>query len=367
MSHRITVAEVGQLVAKHIDRSWPIDKNSVYQYLDLIQERIWASGLFSGSTKWAYASVMKDNTIITPHGYSVLLGAKIGCEPAVIKDKFWTIHKNGPAKEPNDPTHFSNIIQHLGDYPTLIEHSREAFFKCDKPVYNIGVVADGAPSYMDPPVTVISGHAANGKPIYTYGKEQDFKIASEQEIIDRETLKLAGDDMYLQSDVLEGLQIPVTNKFITHTGVDFTEIYNIAKDPTPTRVDYYAVPKDNSCEAILIASLEPFQTYSSYSVYKIKQECVNQGCCYALFKRSRPDKIVSDNQFFLITNLLAILDFAKYVHHTYYKDNIAVGSNFLNSALQNLAIDVENENPTKESTFQVDNPQRNALKKRRFR
>lgn len=367
MSHLITAGEAGELIARHVDRSWPNDRTSVFKILDLIQEQIWVSGLFSGSTKWYWAKVREDNTIITPHGYNKLLGVKIGHEAAEIKDVFWTFHKNGPFKEPQQSADYTNIVQHMGDFPTLLEHYNNTEFKRTKPAFNIAVISPCSPGYEDPPITVISGKSCDEKPVYSYGKSNDYRLADENEINEREILRDNGDDYCVASDILEGLQIPITNKFVTNSLVDFTEIYNIAKDPTLARVDYYACPKDSPGRAILIATLEPFETSSIYSAYKIKRDCVKQGCCYALFKRSRPEKIVAENQFFITSSNIVILNMAKYIYQTFYKDNPPAGREFLSMAMSHLASEVENENPTKTSTMQVSNPTRDAAKKRRFR
>lgn len=360
---RLTAEKAGAFIARHVGLSWPNDKESVYEILDLAQKEIWSTGLFTGSTKWFYASVMTDNTIITPHGHNKLLGLKIGCQAATIKDQFWTFHTNGPLKEPDQSTGFSKIVQHMGDYPTLIDHALKRDNKClQGSGFKIAVISEGSPTYTQAPRTIISGLGLDGKPLYSYvDKETSLSRAvnkddeEEDEIEEIEAMFKEGDYLDPSEDLLDGVSLPVTNKFVSNDCFIFSGIANISKEPTMARVDYYAIPVDGcENEAIKIASLEPYQIHSQYSIYQIKDNCINKGCCYGLFKVSEPDKIVCDNQFMIVDNDKAILDFAKYIHKTYYKEDIAGGQTFLGYGLASLAKQVQNENPTHEIVPQVE-------------
>lgn len=360
---RLTAEQAGSFIARHIDLSWPNDKESVYEILNLVQREIWNTGLFSGSTKWFYVKVMEDNTIITPHGHNKLIGLKIGCEAATIKDQFWTLHKNGSFKEPDQGANFTKIVQHLGDYPTLIDHALKRDNKCfNKGGFKLAVISPASPSYTKYPSTIISGLGLDGKPLYSYVNQQTSlsravnKDDDEDDEIDEiEASYKEGDFLDPSEDIIEGMSLPISNKFITNECFVFSEISNISKEPTMGRVDYYAIPVDGcEQEAIKIASLEPYQIHSRYSIYQIKNECINQGCCYGLFKVSEPDKIVCDNQFMIIDNDKAILDFAKYIHKTYYKEDINGGQTFLGFGLAALNQQIQNENPTKETVTQID-------------
>lgn len=350
----ITAAEAGEFISKFVDKGWPHDRHSVYEILDLVNTEIWQTGLFQGSTKWFYARILEDNTIVTPHGYSKLLGAKIGCKGVDIKDQFWMFHENGPFQEPDQSSNYTSIVQHLGDFPTLFNHYKDSREKCCKSGFSIAVVSCGSPAYTNPPLTLVTGLDMKGKPVYTYPSGTESRIATDDEIEMYEKIQKEGDYLYVESDILQGVQIPITSKFTsTQKGILFSDIVNIAKDPTMARVDYYAIP-DGEQHGILIASLEPFQTVSSYSIYKIKNNCIAGNCCLGLFKVSPPEKIVSDNQFMIIPNKSILLDFAKYVHKKYYKEDFAGAGVFLSSGVAALSAQIRNENPTKKRTIQID-------------
>lgn len=349
----LTAEEAGEFVAKFIDKSWPNDKESVFQILDLAQSEIYKTGLFSGSTKWFYTKVLDDNTIITPHGYSKLLGLKIGCSLAEIKDQFWMFHENGPASEPECSNIYTNVVQHLGDFPTLFNHYKEAKEKCCKSGFRIGVVSCNSPSYLTPPLTRINALDKEGKPVYTYPSGLESRVATDDEVEQYEKMQNQGDYMYVESDIMQGVQVPVTSKFIsTPKDLVFSEIVNIAKDPTMARVEYYAIPEGEQ-HGFLIASLEPFQTSSCYSIYKIKNSCVKDKCCLGLFKVSPPERIVSDNQFMIISDKTVLLDFCKYVHKKYYKEDYQGAGLFLSSGVASLSAQLKAETPNKTKTLRV--------------
>lgn len=365
MSH--TVAQVAENIAKFVDRSWPNDRHDMYSMMDLIQDAIWKSGLFKGSTKWFYASVRNDNTIITPHGYNVLLGAQVGftCSDQVarIQDEFFFFKENGPVHEPCEGVSYSRDIQHMGEYPTLLNFYDDS--RIIRDAFTIGVISEGSPGYANYPKTVVSALGCEGKPIYSYGASQQYKLADGEDVDNMRNMQLQGEDFYTETDILEGLQFPITCDFNIRHDVHVTSIYNIAKDPTLSEVKYYAV-RLGQCKGLLIASLGPFQTSSVYNIYKILSKCVKNSQAFCLFKVSKPEKIVSDNQFFLTDNITAQINFAKYIYYSYYKNDLQKGLPFFELGLADLAKEITASEPAKAKVINIQNNLERARRERKF-
>jgi len=360
-SSLITAKTAATLIAPYVEKSWPNDRDSIYSILDLVQEAIWKSGLFEGSSKWAYVKVNKNGTIVTPHGYSILLGAKVGNSKYNIRDSYFMFHENGPLTEPGESNHFSKNIQFLGSYPTLINHIDD--LKINKGDYKLGVVSPCLPPTGSPPVSIISANDANGKKIFTYR----FREKEDPEIIDNEIINYTPDDIDYNNGIIEGVVYPVTNKLITYDNVRVSEVYNITKDPTLSPVDYYALfPYDGECdpsEGVLIASLDPFQTQSMYNVYKIVNNCINDGQAFCLFKRDRPEKLVNDSQLILTNSQTALISLAKGIQYKYFKDNIPVGDAFMSTGMRDISDEILASNPGAARTLQFKDDKLNASRR----
>jgi hypothetical protein len=359
-----TADKAGQLIAQFIEKSWPNDKEVIFNVLSLVNEEIWNSGLFPDSTKWAYVKVGKNGTITNPHGYSVLLGAKIDCDKFEVKDSYFMFHSNGPLREPDESSSFSKSIQFLGTYPTLINPQNDYMFKCGDKGFNIGVSACNLPPSRYPPLTIISGLNLGGRPIYTYRfentKSDEVRIADDDEITN-----YTPDDVDFESGLIEGVQFPITNKLIKFSNVAFSDIYNIVKQPTLTDVDYWMVD-EATCKAIKIATLGPFQTRSAYNIYRIDNKCINSGCAFTLFKREKPDPIINDSQFILTNNQNALISMAKGVYLMYFKEDINTGTAFITKALRDIGRELTQSNPAASNKIQVEDISKYA-KNRRFK
>ena len=357
----ITAEKVGELIAPYIEKSWPNDRDLIFNVIDLIQEQIWSAGLFEGSSKWAKVRVNQNGTIVTPHGYSILLGCKIGNVKLDIRDSYFMFHSNGPTDEPQESNEFSKNVTHLGTYPTLINHLDDAYSNSGD--YYIGVVSPCLPPSSIVPLTTVGVKDLNSKPVYTYR----FSEKSDPDVIEDDALKnYTPDDVRMEDGIIEGLRFPITNKLIKYCNVRISEVYNITKEPTLSNVDYYALSPENPNSGILIASLDPFQTHSSYNVYRITNKCINKGEAFCLFKRSKPETVVNDSQIVFCNNKTALISLAKGVHYMYFKDNIAIGQTYLATGLQEISKDIEQSNPGVKRNLQIDD-WRNKNAKKSFR
>lgn len=341
-----TAEQAGSLIAEFVEKSWPMDRESVYRILDLVNEQIWRSGYFQDSTKWYYAKVREDNTIITPHGYNILVGANTKFDKAVIRDTPFMFHSNGSRIEPPQSETFSRNIQFLGDYPTMISHMQDSL-KHFKGEYKVGVHAPGMPAMRYPPISIVSCLNLNGKPVYTYR----FNEKDDLDVLDE---NYTPDNVNLEDGIIEGVQYAIGDKMVVYDNVIVSQIYNIIKEQTLAEVNYYLIPKDCCDSAILVASLQPFQTKSRYKVYKVNSKCVVDGCCFGLFKRSKPDDIVNDSQLMMTDDKNAIINLAKGVYHWFYKENQQKAVPFITAGLDSLARSVNQSNPEISMPIQVD-------------
>ncbi len=360
----MSAAEAGKLIAPFVELSWPNDQDKIFSILDLVQEIIWKSGFFEGSTKWATVRVQSDGTVVTPHAYPILVGAKIGHQKLDIRDSYFTIHENGPLKDPDESDTFSKNVLHVGSYPTLINHIDD--IKLCKKAYKIGVVAPCLPPSSVPPLTTVSAHGTDGRRIYTYR----FRESNDPELIDDDKIIEYGpDDVQIEDGVLEGIIYPVTNKLITYGNVLVSEIYNITKAPTLSRVDYYLLDPEQDCcikSGILVASLDPFETVSNYNVYRVVNRCINKGTMFGLFKKGRPEKVINETQVILSNDMNGLISIAKGVQYKFFKDQKDKGDSFIGDGLNSISQELVANNPGLINTIQIRDATKSATK-RRFR
>ena len=361
----INAGMAGELIAPFIAQSWPNDREAVFRTLDLVQEVIWKSGIFDGSSKWTTVKVNKDGTIVSPHGYSVLLGAKIGKQKLTIRDSYFMFHENGPLTEPDESNNFSKNVQFIGTYPTLINHIDD--MRIGRGDYKLGVISPCLPPSGSPPTTIISANNLKGRRIYTYR----FREHSDPEILeDDDIVNYTPEDVSMQEGIVEGVIYPITSKLIIYDNVRVSEIYNITKEPSLSAVDYYVMsPLSAECscnEGILVASLDPFQTQSRYSVYKVVNSCINEGKAFCLFKKDRPETLVNDSQLILTNSKNGLIALAKAINFTYNKDDAQKGEYFLGKGMKDIADEIASSNPAAKRELQISNVQKDAST-RKFR
>lgn len=356
--------KAGELIAPYVELSWPNDQVKIFSILDLVQEIIWKSGFFEGSTKWATVRVQSDGTVVTPHAYPILVGAKIGHQKLDIKDSYFTIHENGPLKDPDESDSFSKNIQFVGTYPTLINHIDD--IKLCKKAYKIGVVSPCLPPSSVPPLTTVSAHGTDGRRIYTYR----FRERHDPELIeDDQIVEYGPDDVQIGDGVLEGVIYPITNKLIIYNNILVSEIYNIQKAPTLSRVDYYLLDPEQDCctqNGILVASLDPFETISRYNVYRVVNRCINKGTVFGLFKKGRPEEIINESQIILSNDMNGLISIAKGVQYKFFKDQKDKGNSFIADGLDSISQELVANNPGLINTLQIRDTTKSATK-RRFR
>lgn len=334
-----TVESIGEFVAPYLGKRYRGDRQSILNILDLVATEIWNSGKFHNSTKWFYTGVRGDNTIITPHGYNVLLGLNLNFRPRTLRDAEFLFHQNGPGELPAFSKDYSADVYDLGEYPIyrLIETLCQPCEGKKQNCYKVGarVVSQCGQNAK----TRIYGVDQDGNPIYSFvrGEKEEVCQCTEEEVA------------YYDS-AIEGLEINLTEQVKAYD-IWFSRISNIIKEPTKYPVEYFAIDKHGI--AIQIARLEPFQVNSSYRTYRIPHTCIKQRCCLGLFKVTKPNNYIDDSQPFISDNKLAILSIAKGVDKKFNRDELDAGNALITDGVMALARELKEESSNTEYPIQV--------------
>jgi len=338
----IIVRDAAALVAPFIGKVYPNDRESIFQILDLSQQSIWEAGKFYGSTKWAYVNTRSDNTIITPHGHNSLLCVNIDFKPQIIRDSYCMFHQNGPAESNSFGVNFTNNVQDLGEFPVIGMPERLCTpcegIKCES--FYVGARVTG--ECREFPKTRIYGTSPNGKNIYSYIKPD----TKEQCLCEDE------DDIEIW-DAIEGVELTLSNT-LRVSKIPFGSITGITKEPSNSTVEYYKVDSRN--KGTLIASLDPFQITSKYRAYTVPNKCIKSKCIFGLFKRSKPETVINENQAFITDNKVAIIAMAKAMDYLFNRNDIANGNQYKAQGLQSLSNEVKEESSNSVSPIQFIGP-----------
>ena len=345
---QLTVGEVCRIIAKHVERTFPNDRESIYEILDLVKEKIWFSGKFYGSTKWGWCKVREDGTIITPHGYNVLLGVKPDNAPTMdIKDKYFLFHKNGPTSSIINDKNFNNSVVEYGEYPTLLPPDKYFTGRGGEEWY-VSVKSPGLGISKDLRIARVLARDYNGNIIYTYvfnnpeDPEQDG------------TRQLGPDEIDKYEGVIEGIDYAIKGVDVLYKNIKISSVYGIQKDPTVAPVEFWLYEAKSCANGILMARMEPNETVSSYRSYKVPNKCIRSGWVYGLFKMSKPQKTCYDSELFLTDNRSAIISIAKGVYKQNYKDQMSEGRMFIDDGIRALNDELRENKSSQSSTIQVD-------------
>lgn len=348
-----TVGLIADQIASSIGLCWPNDESRIFENLTHVQNEIWKSGKFFGSTKFFDCKVLPNNQIITPHGYGIMLGIDINGKPKEMKDEFFLFHKNGPGdinRFRGECENFNDDIYYLGNSPVLIQPTDESCrqFRLDCEPKKIIVRCECA---NDPPYkrTVISGLGVDGKPIYTY-KATD--PSTEQETVCQCT---SNNPVELQAvQAVQGVEYQISSYSLA-ANILFSKIDNIIKEVTSVPVEYWMV--DQNGIGTLIARLEPWQILSNYQIYQIPKKCLRMRSVLGLFKRNKPEPVIDENQIFISSDIEAIKSLAIGIDYKYTKKNIPASLPFFQDAGSQLSAELKENRTGATQTLQVENKQ----------
>jgi len=327
----------GSLVAKFIDKQWPIDKESVYEVLRMGCNKAWQEGKWLGMTAEFFVPIHVDGNgqkyILAPVTHPILLALNSSCRTMTIRDEMFMFHKNGYGDVKNYPgCCWNQDVYDLGAIPFYNKNNIN--FRCG---VKIGVRALGTPGGCEK--VWINGSYTDGEKVYSY---QNSTLGN-----------TTGCSANLNTiDTISGVEIPVTSGFHYINNVSFSEITSITKTVTRTPIEVIVISCSN--EAHKIARLEPNQRFSSYRKYLVPNDLCHCQCLHGLFKIAQQDKIVNPTDSIMISNEEALIALAKGIHNLYYVEQHDKGMAFIAQGINALEKEKREEESPDEFPIQVD-------------
>ena len=333
-----TVEEVAEFVAPYIGKRWPYDQQAILDVLYLTAEEIWKSGKFHNSTKWFYVSTTSDNKIVTPHGYSVLLGYNQNFKPAKLRSSEFLFHQNGPGDLPMTTGYNRDIID-LGEYPVfrLLDNLCAPCEEKQCNTYKIAAKVVGSCESF--PKTRIYGLDVKGNPIYSYVKGEN-----------KEVCQCTEEESHVYDEAIEGLELSLSGTMRSYD-IWFSRINGFIKGETKAAVEYYAI--DKAGLAVLVARIEPFESTSSYRIYQVPKSCVKQQCALGLFKIKKPNRYISGSEVFITDDLQSILSIAIGVDKKYKRNELQEGLQYIGDGILSMANNLREQSSNTEDPIQV--------------
>lgn len=302
----------GKLISKFVEKSWPNDKDEVYEILKLAVNKAWQEGKWYGMTAEYSVPVIHDRTggsyVIAPKDYPTLLAISIDGQSENIRDNYFTFHRNGNGTINNERcTWQQNIVDH-GRTPILNKHNIN--FECG---VMIGVRALG-PIGKDEKVWV-SGKNKEGKPALSY---KNKLVTSTSCSTSCATVSTGNTNV----EIINGAEIKVIEGFHYINNIKFFDISSIHKTITTSPIEVVSIDHNNN--ARVIAVLQPGEIESKYRKYLIPSNCPSH--VRGLFKIAQQENITSDTDVLIIDNEEAIISLAKGIYSMYYKENMESGA-----------------------------------------
>jgi hypothetical protein len=329
--------QAGQMVAKFIEKSWPNDREEVYEILTLALNRAWNEGKWLGMTAEFFVPYEEgpggDKFIIAPTSHPILLAVNVNGKPTTIRDNYFAFHKNGMGTIINNSE--CKWSQDVTDYGTIpIINKNNINFKCG---VRIGVRALG--SHGEGESIIIGGQNVSGGAVYTY-KQSTFGSPCGCRYNPQERV-----------ETIKGIELEVRDGFHYISNVLFYDIKSIAKTITRSPIEVIAIDIDGN--ATVIARMEPNQTESKYRKYLIPHNICKGHCIHGLFKIAQQDHIVNDSETLIINNMEAIMAFTMGVYMLYYKQNAEAGAGYILTGITILEKQRREEDSPSEFPVQV--------------
>ena len=331
--------QAAELVAPFIDKSYPQDKDKIYEILTLAINRAWNEGKWLGMTAEFFVGVSQDNIgnkfILAPNSHPILLAVNVLGKPTTIRDNYFQFHKNGMGGIINDKDcRWSQDITDVGTVPILDKHN----INFEEGV-KIGVRPLGIPGPNE--YIFIDGTNQIGESLYTYIKK------------DLGSTCCCVLDSQRDSDVetVNGIKLQVKEGFHYISNAEFYDILGISKTITRTPVEIIAIDCNNNAK--VIAKLEPNQTVSKYRKYSVPSHLCKGDCIHGLFKIAKQEKIVNDTERLIIQNEEALLAFTKGIYMLYYKENMEAGASYILNGITILEKERREEDSPSEFPVQI--------------
>jgi len=328
----ITAEQGAKLIAPHVEKSWPEHRSDLFRILGLALDHAWNEGKWYGMSREYFVSVRNENSqnyFIGPKGFDVLLAVNINGKPRMARGLEFQFHKNGygSVTQSGSCSWLEDIID-FGEKPILQQLNIESGEGVMLGVRSLG------PETGTQKVK-IRGRYYDDNRVYTFVKDtlssQDtcgcISTTSDSEII----------------KTVEGLEIPITDKFRYISNICFNSIDSITKDVTVNPVEVVAIYPDGTAK--LISRMEPYDVVSRYRKYLAPADAVCDGVAHALFKVSPQGEISNDSQPLIVSNKEAIIALAMGIHKVYYTQEQQVGQVYLSRGINALEKQKREEEP----------------------
>jgi len=332
----LTAKQGAQLIAPHVEKSWPEHKSDLYRILRLALNYAWNEGKWYGMSREYFVAVKTGDPhdyFIGPNGFDVLMAVNASGTPRLTRGVEFQFHKNGYGSitKEGDCAWFEDVMD-CGEGPLLQQLNIESM---------IGVRSLG-PETGNVSVK-IRGRYADGNPVYTFVAD---KINSQETC---GCISSTNDEDIIKT--IDGLEIPITEKFTYISNICFKSIESITKDVTVNPVEVIAI--NGNGEGKMLARLEPYEVNSRYRKYIAPVGAICNGSVHALFKISPQAEINNESQPLIISNEEAIIALAMGIHKVYYTQEQTVGQNFLLRGINALEKQKREEEVNSNSPIQV--------------
>lgn len=326
-------SQAGKLISKFVDKSWPDDKEEVYEILRLAVNKAWQEGKWYGMTAEYTVPVERDRTggkfVIAPKEYPSLLAVSIDGQSQNIRDNYFNFHRNGNGVIPSDSCTWQQNVVDVGRIPIINKYNIN--FEC-------GVLVGVRPL----------GPVGSNEKVWIGGsnKEGGYVISFKERSIVSSSCSTACSNVSSNATTTEsvrGSEINVIDGFHYINNIKFFDIASIHKTKTLSPVEVIAIDHNNN--ARVIAILESGETDSKYRKYAVPSECTTH--VRGLFKIRQQESITSGTDVLIIDNEEAIISLAKGIHMMYYKENMEGGAMHVINGISILEkVRREEESPT---------------------
>lgn len=332
--------EAAEFVARFIDKSYPQDREEIYEIITLALNRAWNEGKWLGMTAEFFVPIETDNSgnnfIIAPTSHPILLAVNVNGSPDVsIRDNYFQFHKNGMGSIVNsNDCRWTQDVTDVGSVPIINKHNINFSEGVRIGVRSLGVVGEDEEVHVD-------GRNEVGDNVYTYIK-RDMGTPCEC---------VLESDREKRIETVSGVRIKIKDGFHYISNALFYDIKSISKTATTAPVEVIAIDCNNN--ATVIARMEPGQRKSKYRKYTVPTNLCKGKCIHGLFKIAKQERIANDTEQLILSNLEAIMAFTKGIYMLYYKENLEVGSSFILNGITILEKERREEESPSEFPVQV--------------
>lgn len=326
-----------KLIAKHIDKRYPADREQVREILRMALNRAWAEGKWFGMTAEMTVPVLRDSMgqdfIVGPTSHPILLAINTLSPGSVIRDKYFQFHRNGNGRIRNSAScSWSEDVFALDPSPVLDRNN----IICEG--VRIGVRAVGR---VGPNERVwVNGEHTDGNRVFTYTKSTYGTTCG---------CKVENTEV----DTVNGMSLAVkAGEFHYLSDICFNKILSITKTPTLSPIEIIALTADN--QGHLIARMEPNHRFSSYRKYLVPNNLCHKRSLHAIFKIGQQELITSDTDPIMISNEEALIGLAKGINLIYHKEQQEAGAGYILNAIALLDKEKREEESPSQSPVQVD-------------